>query len=190
MTRRFGAHTRPVPARPGSRRPPAAPRGAVAPLLPGGSPVGGPSPAVDGGALLEEPLTLFDGDRCPICAGPVDRAATGRPPTYCSHACRQKAFRGVTKPEVAPTSIASVPPAAPARLPTSPAALVAIAAGIPTPVDHYGPARAYAEVRDGGYGVVFGLDGGRVNEPVGPVFRRPRQAIALADLLDGRLVAA
>ena len=64
----------------------------------------------------------------------------------------------------------------------------AIAAGIPTPVDAYGPSRAYVEVREGGYGVVFGRDGGRRNEPAGPVFPRPRAAIALADLLNDRLL--
>lgn len=166
MTRRFGAHTRPVPARPESR-PPTVPRG-----------------------VGTAPLTLFDGDRCPVCSGPITRAATGRPATYCSDACRLRAHRAETKPEVAPMSTASVPPAAPARLPASPAALVAIAAGIPTPVDHYGPARAYAEHRDGGYGVVFGLDGGRRNEPVGPVFDMPRGAIDLVQLLNARLGAA
>lgn len=58
---------------------------------------------------------------------------------------------------------------------------------IPTPVDEYGPARAYCIARPGGYGVVFGLSGGRVNEPVGPVFRRPRQAVALSDRLNARI---
>jgi len=58
---------------------------------------------------------------------------------------------------------------------------------IPTPVDEYGPARAYCVVRAGGYGVVFGRAGGRVDEPVGPVFRRPRQAIALSNLLNERI---
>lgn len=69
----------------------------------------------------------------------------------------------------------------------APKSLAAIAAGIPTPADEYGPSRAYCEVRAAGFGVVFGRDGGRVNEPAGPVFPRPRQAIALADLLNGRL---
>lgn len=63
----------------------------------------------------------------------------------------------------------------------------AIAAGIPTPVDSFGLARAYCEVRADGFGVVFGLDGGRVNEAAGPTFRRPRQAVKLAELLNGRL---
>ncbi|GAA2080290.1 hypothetical protein GCM10009801_38500 [Streptomyces albiaxialis] len=31
--------------------------------------------------------------RCPCCAGPVPRAARGRPRTYCSRACRQRAYR-------------------------------------------------------------------------------------------------
>jgi len=65
--------------------------------------------------------------------------------------------------------------------------LAAIAAGIPTPADEYGPARAYCEVRDGGYGVVFERNAGRVNEPAGPVFPRPRQAIDLAELLNQRI---
>ena len=74
---------------------------------------------------------------------------------------------------------------APSGRPVLPLApLAAIAAGIPTPVDEYGPVRAYCE---GGYGVVFGRDGGRVNEPAGPVFPSPRRAVALANLLNGRL---
>ena len=68
-------------------------------------------------------------------------------------------------------------------------ALVTIAAAIPTPSDAYGPARAYAEVRQGGFGAVFGLDGGRRNEPVGPVFQRPRPAIELSELFNRRLIA-
>ncbi len=31
--------------------------------------------------------------RCPVCAAPVRRSATGRPARYCSAACRQKAHR-------------------------------------------------------------------------------------------------
>ena len=31
--------------------------------------------------------------RCPVCGGAVRAAGTGRPPKYCSAACRQKAFR-------------------------------------------------------------------------------------------------
>jgi AcrR family transcriptional regulator len=31
--------------------------------------------------------------RCPVCHGRIAPSATGRPPTYCSAACRQKAFR-------------------------------------------------------------------------------------------------
>ncbi|MEU5157255.1 TetR/AcrR family transcriptional regulator [Glycomyces sp. NPDC021274] len=30
---------------------------------------------------------------CPVCGGPLPETATGRPPKYCSAACRQKAFR-------------------------------------------------------------------------------------------------
>jgi hypothetical protein len=68
--------------------------------------------------------------------------------------------------------------------------LAAIAADIPTPADAYGAARAYCHVRGGGFGVVFGRDAGRRHEPVGPVFKAPRQAIDLAELLNGRLAAA
>ncbi|GGX15936.1 XF1762 family protein [Streptomyces chartreusis] len=31
--------------------------------------------------------------RCPQCKGPIAAAATGRPPRYCSPACRQRAYR-------------------------------------------------------------------------------------------------
>lgn len=31
--------------------------------------------------------------RCPVCGGVIETAGTGRPPKYCSAACRQKAFR-------------------------------------------------------------------------------------------------
>ena len=91
---------------------------------------------------------------------------------------------------MAPASTPIVSPAKSQGRIAAPADLAAIAAGIVTPVDHYGPARAYCEVREGGYGVVFGRDGGRVNEPVGPVFRAPRQAIDLAEVLNARLAAA
>jgi hypothetical protein len=56
-----------------------------------------------------------------------------------------------------------------------------------TPSDQYGPVRAYCEVRDGRHGVVFGLDGGRRPEPAGPTFRRPREAVRLAEELNRRL---
>jgi len=92
----------------------------------------------------------------------------------------------VTGAEVAPVPTPSVEPAATGLGPD----LVAIAAGIATPVDARGPIRAYCEVREGGLGVVFGRDGGRVNEPAGPDFPRPRLAIDLADLLNARLTAA
>ena len=94
---------------------------------------------------------------------------------------------------------ASVAPPAPVSTATptpKPAAtglrdgLAAIAADIPTPADSFGLARAYAEVRGGGFGVVFGRDAGRVHEPVGPVFPKPKTAVELADLLNGRLAAA
>lgn len=131
-------------------------------------------------------LTLFDDDRCPACGGPIERAQTGRPATYCSDACRNRAFRAATKLEVAPTSTPTVEPANSLRKTAAPKDL---AAGIPTPADAYGLARAYCEVRDGGFGVVFGLDAGRRHEPVGPVFKAPRQAIELSELLNGRLAA-
>lgn len=34
---------------------------------------------------------------CPVCDGPIEPAGTGRPPKYCSPACRQKAFRDKRK---------------------------------------------------------------------------------------------
>jgi hypothetical protein len=135
-------------------------------------------------------LTLFDGDRCPACGGLIERADTGRPAIYCSHACRQAAFRGVTKPQVAPTSTPTVSPAAPTAPPAAPASMAAIAEGIATPIEGGFGCRAYCEVRAGGFGVVFGRDAGRVHEPVGPAFPRPRQAIDLAELLNARLIAA
>lgn len=134
-------------------------------------------------------LTLFDGDRCPVCAGPIERAATGRPAIYCSANCRLQAFRAETKLEVAEVPTPTVEPANSLRKPAAPKDLAAIAAGIATPADSFGLARAYCEVRGGGFGVVFGLDAGRVHEPVGPVFKAPRQAIDLAEVLNGRLAA-
>ncbi len=135
-------------------------------------------------------LTLFDGDRCPACGGPIERAATGRPATYCSANCRLQAFRRETKPEVAQVATPTVEPANSLRKTAAPKSLAAIAADIPTPADSFGLARAYCEVRGGGFGVVFGLEAGRVHEPVGPVFPKPKTAVELADLLNGRLVAA
>jgi hypothetical protein len=135
-------------------------------------------------------LTLFDGDRCPACGGPIERAATGRPATYCSANCRLQAFRRETKPEVAQVATPTFEPANSLRNPAAPKDLAAIAAGIATPADAYGLARAYVEFREGGHRVVFGLDAGRVHEPVGPVFPKPKTAVELAELLNGRLVAA
>jgi hypothetical protein len=135
-------------------------------------------------------LTLFDGDRCPACGGPIERAETGRPAIYCSHACRQKAFRDVTKLDLAPTSTPTVSPAAPIAPAAVPAALAAIAGSIETPFEGGFGCRAYCEVRAGGFGVAFGRDGGRANEAVGPVFPRPRQAVELSELLNTRLIAA
>jgi len=131
-------------------------------------------------------MTLFDGPRCIACAGPLpDHSRVDR--ETCSPACRQRVSRharSVTSEEGGAVGHQS----GTSRAASSPSAsLVAIAAGIPTPADEYGPARAYCEVREGGYGVVFGRDGGRVNEPAGPVFPRPRRAIDLADLLNARI---
>lgn len=131
---------------------------------------------------------FFDDEpRCAACAGPIDRAGTGRPPTYCSDACRQRAHRAVTKPPAAvgfhsDPKRASGPPGSPPA-----ASLPAIAAGIPTPIDAYGPARAYCEVRTDGYGVAFGTDGGRGHVSAGPTFPRPGKAIDLAALLNERI---
>jgi len=96
----------------------------------------------------------------------------------------------VTPAEVAQMTTPAVEPAPPIAVLVVGVSLAAIAAGIPTPADAYGLARCYAEVREGGFGVVFGLDAGRRHEPVGPVFRRPRQAIDLAEVLNERLIAA
>ena len=135
--------------------------------------------------------------------GPLPEGSTRRR-LYCCDACRVYASRdrSVTEsPQLAlplsvdtslpPSNTATAPSAAPPPSGPAPArSLAAIAAGIPTPADEYGPARAYCEVREGGHGVVFGRLAGRVNEPAGPVFPRPRQAIDLAGLLNERLGAA
>ncbi len=61
-----------------------------------------------------------------------------------------------------------------------------IAAGIPIPSDHFGAARAYCGVDAGSHRVYFALDGGRQRSPfVGPAFEHPRDAICLANLLNG-----
>lgn len=140
---------------------------------------------------------------CARCLNPLPDGATARR-VFCSDACRVYASRDrsvTTGPQLAlplsvdtPAPLSHTTPApSVAPRPSGPAparSLAAIAAGIPTPADGYGPARAYCEVREGGFGVVFGRLGGRVNEPAGPVFPRPRPAIALAALLNGRLVDA
>jgi len=137
-------------------------------------------------------LTL-DGRGCVVCGAAIPAGSRSHRQT-CSATCRQRASRqerreSVTGPEVAPTSTPTASPAASLSPPAPGANLAAIAAGIATLVDAYGPVRAYCEVRDGGFGAVAGSDGGRVNEPAGPVFLRPRLAIDLADLLNARLIA-
>ncbi len=94
----------------------------------------------------------------------------------------------VTAASVAgPTPVSTAAPSV-SRGATSPGGgLAAITAGIPTPADTFGLARAYCEVRGGGFGVVFGLDGGRKDEPAGPTFPKPKTAVELAALLNGRL---
>lgn len=66
-------------------------------------------------------------------------------------------------------------------------ALERVAAGIPIPVDLHGRARAYCGVdHELRHRVYFALDGGRERSPfVGPSFERPRDAIRLANLLNG-----
>jgi hypothetical protein len=127
---------------------------------------------------------------CMVCGAQMKaRRSTRR---FCSTRCRMENYRNpglsVTEASVAPpipvsTATPSVPRAA-----TSPGGgLAAIAVGISTPADTFGLARAYCEVRGGGFGVVFGLDGGRKNEPAGPVFPKPKTAVDLAALFNGRL---
>ena len=135
---------------------------------------------------LPADLTLFDGPRCIACAGPLPDGSR-RDRETCSTACRQRASRQA-RSVTSEMGGAVGHHSGLSRAATSlRGALAAIAAAIPTPADEYGPARAYCEVREGGFGVVFGRLGGRVNEPAGPVFPRPRQAIALADLLNSPL---
>jgi len=133
-------------------------------------------------------LTLFDGPRCVACAGPIPEGSR-RDRGTCSVACRQRASRS-SRSVTSETGAAVVRHSDVSRAATSPRHdLASIAADVPTPADAYGLARAYAEVRGGGFGVVFGLDAGRRHESVGPVFKAPRQAIDLAELLNGRLAA-
>lgn len=63
--------------------------------------------------------------------------------------------------------------------------LRAIARAIPIPVDHTGPARAYATVDASGYRVYFLLEGYRQSEPVGPPFAKPGQAVDFAKVING-----
>ena len=130
---------------------------------------------------------------CMVCGAQMEaRRSTRR---FCSTRCRMENHRSPVL-SVTAASVATPAPVSTATPTPKPAAtglrdgLAAIAADIPTPADAFGLARAYCEVRGGGFGVVFGRDAGRVHEPVGPVFKAPRQAIDLAELLNGRLIAA
>lgn len=141
---------------------------------------------------MNDQLTL-DGRGCVTCGAPIPAGSRSHRQT-CSASCRQRASRqerreSVTGAEVAPVPTPTPEPAITQGKTAHPNDLAAITAGIATPADAHGPVRAYCEVRDGGSGVVFGRDGGRVNEPAGPVFPRPRPAIDLADLLNARLIA-
>ncbi len=141
---------------------------------------------------MTDQLTL-DGRGCVVCGAPIPAGSRSHRQT-CSATCRQRASRqerreSVTPAEVAQVATPTVEPANSLSNPAAPKDLAAIAAGIATPADAYGLARAYVEFREGGHRVVFGLDAGRRHEPVGPVFKAPRQAIDLAGLLNGRLVA-
>jgi hypothetical protein len=122
-------------------------------------------------------------------AGPIPEGSR-RDRETCSAACRQRVSRS-SRSVTSETGAAVVRHSDVSRAATSPRHdLAAIAADIPTPADAYGLARAYCEVRGGGFGVVFGVDVGRRNEPVGPVFAKPKTAVELADLFNARLVAA
>ena len=136
----------------------------------------------------------LDGRDCVACGAGIPADSRAHRQT-CSATCRQRLSRqerreSVTPAEVAQMTTPAVDPAPPIAADAARHDLAAIAAGIPTPADAYGLARCYCEVREGGFGVVFGLDAGRHHEPVGPVFRRPRQAIDLAEVLNRRLIAA
>jgi predicted nucleic acid-binding Zn ribbon protein len=64
--------------------------------------------------------------------------------------------------------------------------LHALAATIPIPVDARGNrGRAYCVTDREGYRVVFSVDCLTNTEPVGPAFKRPREACELASLLNG-----
>ena len=51
----------------------------------------GPPSCVD--ETPELPISCDETPRCGVCGGPVARAATGRPHTYCSHCCQAQAYR-------------------------------------------------------------------------------------------------
>ncbi len=134
---------------------------------------------------------------CLVCSRPIAAGSRSDRRT-CSHACRMSLSRG-RRPESlwAPVSVTAAADVSsdPSR-PSAPASaararsMAEVAAGIPTPVDpHFGPCRAYVDVRpDLRYGIHFAIDGGRVRQLVAePTFRGPRDAMRLADLINGRL---
>lgn len=92
-------------------------------------------------------------------------------------------------PEPSPESAPASPSVDPARASTlTPETAAEIAAGIVTPIDEWGAARAHCTVDAEGHRVYFALDGGRKrSEPVGPAFASPRDAVMLAAALDARI---
>lgn len=48
---------------------------------------------LDGIELLIRSRDKSRDERCRVCGGPVEQPASGRPRAYCSHACRQRAYR-------------------------------------------------------------------------------------------------
>ena len=142
---------------------------------------------------------------CIVCGQSFEAGRSTR--RYCSGRCRVRALRSLSvaaplwpeRDEAPGSPLPADPPDDAALAPSgqpgpafapqrwTDAALRAIAEGIATPVDDHGPARAYCEVREGGFGVAFGLDGGRRSESVGPAFDRPRDAIRLSEVLNDRI---
>jgi hypothetical protein len=127
---------------------------------------------------------------CMVCGAQMEaRRSTRR---FCSTRCRMENYRNpvlsVTAASVGtPAPVSTATPRVPQAATALRQPLAAIAAGIATPADGYGLARCYCHVRPGGFGVAFGLDAGRRNEPVGPTFPKPKTAVELAALLNGRL---